>query len=441
MKTKLTLIIALAGCFLCGNIFALTGAIFSTDSTCHRVDQNIYDSKAAVYVDGGPNVPNGSGLPPGTYCVRVTEPNGTVLGVSAPGAVTVDSNGNFVQCYQLTSILYTASSGFTVLGYDDTTNAGGEYKVWVSPDCNFDPNNSKTDNFKVRENPPPPPFATICVTKFYDANANGVQDGSEPYLVGWEYCVVGNNNFSALRFTLLPGDAHQCLNVDPNDNYSVTEGTPIETTWVHTTPTQDSFYLGAGATHDTTFGNVCLGAGGGLTLGFWSNKNGQRLEGPDDFAMLSALNLVDSAGHDKDFLSGNNKTNQDALNTWLLSANATNMAYMLSAQLAAMELNVYNGFVTGSSLVYAPCLLNFSSSYPTPGLTTLGFISISDLMSAANQILLPPGNNTVSASTLRSYEECLKTTLDNGNNNLNFVQSSPCPFSFSPNTNCPFTNP
>ena len=34
---------------------------------------------------------------------------------------------------------------------------------------------------------------------------------------------------------------------------------------------------------------------------------------------------------------GQNKT---ALHDWLLNANATNMAYMLSAQLAAMELNV-----------------------------------------------------------------------------------------------------
>ena len=40
MKTKLTLIIALAGCFLCRNIFALTGAIYTTNVACNGVDLN-----------------------------------------------------------------------------------------------------------------------------------------------------------------------------------------------------------------------------------------------------------------------------------------------------------------------------------------------------------------------------------------------------------------
>ncbi len=40
--------------------------------------------------------------------------------------------------------------------------------------------------------------------------------------------------------------------------------------------------------------------------------------------------------------------------SWLLAANASNMANMLSAQLAAMELNVYNGKVNGGALIYAP---------------------------------------------------------------------------------------
>ena len=53
MKTKLTLIIALAGCFLCRNIFALTGAIYTTNVACNGVDLNIYGAKDEVYVNGG----------------------------------------------------------------------------------------------------------------------------------------------------------------------------------------------------------------------------------------------------------------------------------------------------------------------------------------------------------------------------------------------------
>src|SRR5881396_1682301 len=158
---------------------ALTGAIFTTDSSCTGVDLNIYTDKCDVYVDGGP-AGSGSGLPDGSYCVQVTAPDGTVLGVSAPGAVTV-VNGKFVTCYQLCTILNTASSSFTTPGYDNTNNPGGEYKVWVSTDCTFTNNSTKTDNFKAPPSTPcvpdPTPCAptptptpacetTICVNKF-----------------------------------------------------------------------------------------------------------------------------------------------------------------------------------------------------------------------------------------------------------------------------------
>ena len=128
---------------------------------------------------------------------------------------------------------------------------------------------------------------------------------------------------------------------------------------------------------------------------------------------------------------------------WLLNANATNMAYMLSAQLAAMELNaryyhVSNKFGAGvnpDALVYAPCLLDYASPVNNglTGLNNLGFISISNLMAAANQSLCDhPVTKT--AGSVRSYQECLKNALDDANNNRNFTQSSACDFSF-PTTN------
>jgi hypothetical protein len=112
------------------------------------------------------------------------------------------------------------------------------------------------------------------------------------------------------------------------------------------------------------------------------------------------------------------------------------MAYMLSAQLTAMVLNVthdspkYGVHVNPNALVYAPALLN--PAFPTTtGLNALGFISVANLMAAANNVLLPPGNLTVGATTLRSYEEALKTAFDKANNNLTFVQSEPCAHTFS----------
>src|SRR5213080_1089739 len=101
-----------------------------------------------------------------------------------------------------------------------------------------------------------------------------------------------------------------------------------------------------------------------------------------------------------------------------------NMANMLSAQLA-MKLNVLHGFVNGSALIYAPAL----SACGTAGLSSLGFISINDLMTAANQSLLDHPL-TKAGSPYRACQETLKNALDDANNNKNFTQSSPCTFTF-----------
>jgi hypothetical protein len=163
------------------------------------------------------------------------------------------------------------------------------------------------------------------------------------------------------------------------------------------------------------FGNVCLGAGGGLTLGFWSNKNGQSLIGTDDLAMLVALNLRNPDG------SNFNPAACTPFRTWLLSATAVNMAYMLSAQLAAMELNVFNAKVNGSGLIYAPGATSANA---------LGFATVNAVMVEANASLGANGY-TVAASAVRSYQEALKNALDRANNNLTFVQPTPCSYTFA----------
>jgi hypothetical protein len=408
----------------------LPGAIFTTDSTCSGVNLNIYTSKGDVYIDGGPAHPGAASLPDGNYYVQATNPGGdVVLGTSiGSGNDTpfVVVGGEPQACYQLSAILIKASD--STPGYDTTPNPGGEYKVWVSTDPTFVNNSTKTDNFKVKEEVVVQ-TAEICVDKFYDLNVNGIKDPSEQSIVGWRFQIVADDNGFNTRFT-----APLCMIVEAG-LFHVFESNTIETDWIHTTPTLEDVTLLAGDHITVEFGNVCLGAGQALTLGFWSNKNGQSLETAADFTFLNGLNLVNANGSPKDF-SGILAQNKDALNVWLLGANATNMAYMLSAQLATMELNVthnspkYGVHTDPNAYVYAPALLN-PAFPPTAGLTTLGFIKVSDLMTAANNILLPPGNFTVAASTLRSYEEALKTALDKANNNLTFVQSEPCVHTFS----------
>ena len=392
-----------------------TGAIFTTDSTCTGTNINIYDDKGDVYLNGGPAHPQAAGLPDGLYYVQVTDPSGSVvLGKTLSASVSV-SGGEFAQCYQLTAYLYSAGSGFLSLGYDDTPNNGGEYKVWVSQDPTFTNSETKTDAFKVKacegeDCDPQPPQATLHVLKFYDANANGALDGTDTEIVGWKVRI--QDGLDIFRFTPVS------IVLDPDD-YTVTESDTVESNWVHTTDNPVQITLADGDDSTVRFGNVCTGKGGGLTLGFWSNKNGQALFGADDLALMTALNLRNGAGADFD------PATYAAYRTWSLGATATNMSYMLSAQLAAMELNVNNGKVGGGSLIYAPGLLPFSPA----GLNSLGFISINDLMTDANAELGLHGL-VLSGDSNRPYQEALKNALDKANNDTTFVQASPCPFSF-----------
>ncbi len=126
------------------------GAIFTTDASCGVVNANHYDLKEDVYLVGGPAKPGAAGLPDGYYYLKITAPNGKLLGTSVGSGNDTPihvTNGEFDQCYNLYSLLVRASDGTT--GYDDTPNNGGEYKVWVSNESSFRNNSTKTDNFQV----------------------------------------------------------------------------------------------------------------------------------------------------------------------------------------------------------------------------------------------------------------------------------------------------
>ncbi len=384
-----------------------TGAIFTTGSTCNGTNINIFNSKSDVYVDGGPAHEGAAGLPDGFYYVQVTEPGGALLGTSVGSATPTPlhvTNGEFDQCYQLEAVVIKASD--STPGYDDTTNGGGEYKVWVSANSDF--SGGKTDNFKVK--PDVPTSGTLNVNKFYDANANGVNDDGQ-LITGWKIRII--DDLELFRFTPVS------VIVAPDD-YVVSEFDPAETNWIHTTANPVNVTVDAGETETVEFGNLCLGPGGGHTLGFWSNKNGQATMNDggsvcSELALLNGLYLRNAAGTRMNF-----GCDYTAFKNWVLGATATNMSYMLSAQLAAMELNVESGFVSGGALVYAP---------GTNSANGLGFATVNALMAEANAELTLHGT-ALAGDSWRSYQEALKNALDKANNNQTFVQSTPCPFTF-----------
>jgi hypothetical protein len=230
-------------------------------------------------------------------------------------------------------------------------------------------------------------------------------------ITGWKVRIIDDTEL--FRFTPVS------VVVAPDD-YIVSEFDPAETNWIHTTTNPVNVTVDAGETETVEFGNLCLGPGGGHTLGFWSNKNGQATMNDggsacSELALLNGLFLRNAAGTRMNF-----GCDYAAFKSWLLSATATNMAYMLSAQLAAMELNVEAGFVNGNALVYAP---------GTNSANGLGFATVNALMSEANAELTLHGT-ALAGDSWRSYQEALKNALDKANNNQTFVQPTPCPFTF-----------
>lgn len=274
-------------------------------------------------------------------------------------------------------------------------------------------------------------LGTISGRKFDDLNGDGLQQNPpDAGLAGVKVTLTGTavNGTAVSRCAVTDSSGNYSFSGLLPGTYAVTEVKPAVT--IATNPTScPSISLAADLTNGCTvapqtcspFGDACLGAAGGLTLGFWSNKNGQALITTSDLAFLTSLNLVNAKGIAFD------PATKKSLANWLLSANATNMAYMLSAQLAAMELNTREPSSPHSSV--NPSIYVLAGTPPAGcGLAVMpninGFISVSDLMSDAN-ILLGAYPNTVSSSPQRSCEEYVKNALDAANNNKNF--DIPCP--------------
>jgi SdrD B-like domain len=421
----------------------LTGAVYTSNFDATIVNENIYTLKANVYLSGGPQNQNGPGLPNGTYYFQVTDPSGATLlstdnavcrqvlvqggriyGVApaAVNALCAHANGTF-----------NSSNGqwpVQLIPFNTTPNNGGEYKLWLIAQTAatsidaidpkkliFDNRDTKTDNFKVKEGLPPGELFAISGYKFYDANLNGTFDTGEEGIPFFKIELFGDQSSNTTTVLSPRGKYTSFVNLLAG-TYGVCEVVPKGgQTWISTTPTSIYPITVGPNSENNNFGNVCLGAGNGRTLGFWSNKNGQAaLDKTSWITVLTSLNLRTASGGDftpasyKDFRS------------WLLSATATNMAYMLSAQLSAMVLNVNyggpDGKVAASAFVYAGAA---PANCTVGGLSSAGFIKIADLISAANSSLGANGY-TVAAGDVRNCQEFLKNALDKGNNNLNFVQ-------------------
>jgi len=308
---------------------------------------------------------------------------------------------NATEC--LGGVRFSAGSGAPV--WDDFEGNVDNFTIGVSGD-------NTTYDFEFENLPIPEcgvrPAGAVQACKFYDFNGNGVLDGSDSPLDGWPITISPLANATPNVATqLTSGGCVSWSNLEVLFNpYTFTEGTPTETNWVHSTPASVPVTVAANDTTTVNFGNYCTTPSGGRTIGFWGNKNGLALLTQADFAALTALRLVNKNGTDRDFTSTLNNNKKD-LESWLQKADAVNMAYMLSAQLAAMKLNVLHGFVDGNA--FALCYNG----------------TINQLIAAANTALVAD-QQTPAGDPNRATQEALKNCLDALNNGGSVVPVTPC---------------
>jgi len=188
----------------------LTGSVKTTLADGSVVNGNIYDSKSDVYVSGSQlgDIT--------TVYIRVTDPSGSTV-LSDVKQVTV-SDGSFGPV-QLPS-------------FADTPNNGGEYKVWVSSTSDFEQSCTKTDNFKVKaDQPPPPTSVTPAKPSATQPNCEQpnmtVTPGSQPGVV-WT---------PSGETVLEPGES-VTYTVTPAEGYEFPEDAQTEWTFTNTFDTE-----------------------------------------------------------------------------------------------------------------------------------------------------------------------------------------------------------
>jgi hypothetical protein len=246
----------------------------------------------------------------------------------------------------------------------------------------------------------------LCASAFYDANANGFKDYFEDVsMAGVAINLLGQGT----QYT--GGDGITCFGGLAPGAYTMRAALPPG--YLPTTP--DSQTVALGQPQTLNFGMVCLGGAGAKNLAFWVHKKGKAVFDSlqwwqQDYilSVLRYLNLRDSEGRDFD------PWDYEELRGWLQRANAKNMAYKLSAQMAVLLLN-------------AEVKMLGNRTIKTPGIHFLGidynFMNVSLFILYINQQLF---SNSFGGDPNRAAHQFLYDVAEQANNDMIFVQLQPC---------------
>ncbi len=450
MKIKLALFIALTGCcFLCGNTFG-------QDNLGSAFVSNVTSNGSCVA-----STTNGGGIQfwdiqaGGTYTVTLTGATDCYQGMNSTIGVVVHNSvggniyavANYVDVGVYTFTITLAGQCLTMpieycthdsnglpanlpgtgkFAQDNVGGAAGGHEGHLRTAL-FDDSCNRTGDDLTCGGGGRGSTGSITVCKYYDKNANGVQDAGEVGLTGWPFCISPLDNATPALQTQLTANGG-CLtwsNLTTPGDYVVTEANANETNWYHSTADTSMIMLASGGSETRKFGNYCTSPSGGLTLGFWSNKNGNKLltgntAGTGTTLLPAVVTLLNSCQMRNADGTVHTFTNvYSAFKSWLLGATATNMAYMLSAQLVALKLDVNFNFVDGNAF-------DLCSNMTVNGLIT----------SACDQLAMD--GYTISGNPTRLAQQSLKNCIDAINNNGAVVPVTPCSFTFpTPPAPCP----
>lgn len=251
---------------------------------------------------------------------------------------------------------------------------------------------------------------TITACKFYDFDRNERQSGPlEVDLSGWPMTLTG----TTFEGTVVGPDrqdtgANGCVTFSRlvEGSYVVTEGTPNEPGWSHTTPASQAVIVNPGQNQTVRFGNVCVTPfTGGLTMGYWKTHTG--LDSPPRDSTYDQLPIMLGVSPEDGYPEERIDSEAEARAVFYAAESSTdNGVLMLKAQLLAAKLNAlkFPGFAAAE----------FAG----------GFL-VGDFTDAADHIL-----DDVAKGIPHSKQQIvtLSTILDSANNNSHAqVLSGPSP--------------
>jgi hypothetical protein len=310
--------------------------------------------------------------------------------------------------------------------------------------------------------------ATISVCKFYDfPSLDGVKDPGDKGIAGWRFVLTpltpggGTNQVGVTQadggtnFVVAPG-SYYVTEILPDVRWvptGISHGSNDVVTDVSATTVLVTVTNGHGAS--LCFGNVCIGTNG-ATLpqppSYWSGPGGQ-----GEFATNDVLQARLDPFNPDTYLPGNppelvnsvaggifDRTNYVELRDWIRGANSFNLAYCLSVEVGVAQLNNDTGRLTFEELVYAPGLP------PDLGITYYDanglFALLGDVVAGAQNLIGDLLADTGGLGVVSPRDsnagvfQAFKRALGDVNRNRNFVQATPCPFSYgrvTPTAICP----